>query len=146
MKLMGSDLVVSNGLRCRATLHAYGSAVVVGAGDVVDAPHPALEGESVRVEDWASTRHQARVAATNLLVGPSRGRSQNELPVYGETTIHGDAIRAVGFPSRADSSEVVWGPLQDGEAVVAMSRRGRLVAEVAVNARDRGNDVGGDTA
>jgi NADPH-dependent 2,4-dienoyl-CoA reductase/sulfur reductase-like enzyme len=135
--LQGSGLAVdSDGLSCGATLHANGSEVVVGVGDVVHAPHPALDGESVRVEHWASTRHQARVAATNLLVGPSDGSAQSELPVFG-TTIHGAAIRAVGFPSKADTSEVVWGSVQDGEAIVAMHRRGRLIAAVAVNAGDK---------
>ena len=134
--LQGSGLAVSNGLSCRATLHADRSDMVVGVGDVVHAPHPALDGESVRVEHWASTRHQAKVAATNLLVGPGRGRPQSEPPVFG-TTIHGVPIRAVGFPCEADTSEVVWGSIEDGEAIVAMHRRGRLIAAVAVNARDK---------
>ena len=90
------------------------------------------------MEHWASARHQAGVAATNLLVGPSRGRPQSELPVFG-TTIQGVAIRAVGFPSKADTSEVVWGSIQDGQAIVAMHRRGRLIAAVAVNASDKLN-------
>jgi NADPH-dependent 2,4-dienoyl-CoA reductase/sulfur reductase-like enzyme len=131
--LVGSGLPVADGLLCRATLHARGSEVVVGVGDVVRAPHPALDGQTVRVEHWASARHQARVAAENLLVGPSRGRVQSELPVFG-TTIHGAGIRAIGFPSKADSSEVVWGSVQEGEALVAMHRRGRLIAAVAINA------------
>jgi len=135
--LQGSGLVAdSEGLRCRATLHAESSDLVVGVGDVAHAPHPALDGDSVRVEHWASTRHQAGVAARNLLVGPSRGRPQSELPVFG-TTIHGVPIRAVGFPSEADTSEVVWGSILDGEALVAMHRRGRLIGAVAVNARDK---------
>ena len=135
--LDGSGLDAScDGLRCRATLHAYGSDLVVGAGDVVDAPHPALDGASVRVEHWASTRHQARVAAANLLAGPDHASSQSELPSFG-TTLHGAAIRAVGFPAKADDDEVVWGSIQDGEAVVAMRRHGRLIAAVAVNAADK---------
>ena len=135
--LVGSGLTVSDGLSCRATLHAKDSDIVVGAGDVVHAPHPALEGESIRVEHWASTRHQARVAATNLLVGPRQGRPQGQLPVFG-TTIHGAAIRVIGFPSTAESSDLVWGSIQGAdEAIVAMRRRGRLVAAVAVNAADK---------
>lgn len=134
--LRGTPLTVSNGLGCRATLHSCGSDIVVGVGDVVHAPHPALDGESVRVEHWAATRHQAKIAAANLLVGPSLGRPQSELPVFG-TSIHGARIRAVGFPSKADTTEVVWGSISDGEAIVAMRRRGRLVAAAAVNATDR---------
>lgn len=135
--LHGSGLEVGrDGLRCRATLHAQGSDVVVGVGDVVKAPHPALEGESVRVEHWASTRHQASIAAANLLAGPARGSAQSQLPTFG-TTLHGAAIRAVGFPDKAEDSQVVWGSLQDGEAVVAMRRHGRLIAAVAVNAADK---------
>ncbi len=134
--LRTSGLASSDGLLCRDTLHAIGSDVVVGAGDVVQAPHPALDGESVRLEHWASTRHQAMIAARNLLTGPSLARPQSELPTFG-TTIHGVKIRVWGFPSHAESSRVVWGSLRDSEAIVAMHRRGRLVAAVAVNADER---------
>lgn len=134
--LLDSGLAADKGMNCRATLHASGSDVVVGVGDVVNAPHPALGGESVRVEHWASTRHQARLAAANLLIGPYDARPQSELPEFG-TTIHGARIRAVGFPSKGDTSDVVWGSIQDGEAVVAVRRRDRLVAAVAINAQDR---------
>ena len=134
--LRTSGLAISDGLLCRDTLHAIGSEVVVGAGDVVQAPHPALDGESVRLEHWASTRHQAMIAARNLLSGPSLARPQSELPTFG-TTIHGVKIRVWGFPSHAESSRVVWGSLRDSEAIVAMHRRGRLVAAVAVNADER---------
>jgi NADPH-dependent 2,4-dienoyl-CoA reductase/sulfur reductase-like enzyme len=133
--LKTSGLTISNGLGCRATLHAKGSDVVVGAGDVVHAPHPALDGESVRLEHWASTRNQAMVAARNLLAGPSLGHPQSELPTFG-TTIHGAAVRVLGFPAHAENSQVAWGSLQDGQAIVAMHRRGRLVAAIAVNATD----------
>jgi NADPH-dependent 2,4-dienoyl-CoA reductase/sulfur reductase-like enzyme len=132
-----SGLTVTGGLHCRATLHATGSDIVVGAGDVVHAPHPVLEDESVRSEHWASARHQARVAATNLLVGLCRSRPQSELPTFG-TTIHGAVIRVIGFPSKADSSEVVWGSLHDpARTIVAMHRRGRLIALVSLNAADK---------
>jgi NADPH-dependent 2,4-dienoyl-CoA reductase/sulfur reductase-like enzyme len=131
-----SGLEVSQGLRCRATLHAVGSDIVVGAGDVVNAPHPALPGESVRLEHWASTRHQAIVAAASLLAGPELALSQSELPTFG-TRIHGVGIRVLGFPSHAEDSRVAWGSLQDGEALVTMYRRGRLVAATAVNAADK---------
>jgi 3-phenylpropionate/trans-cinnamate dioxygenase ferredoxin reductase component len=132
-----SGLTITGGLHCDATLHASGSDIVVGAGDVVHAPHPALEGESVRSEHWASARHQARVAASNLLAGPCGSRPQSELPTFG-TTIHGAAIRVIGFPSEADTEEVVWGSVHDpAQAIVAMHRRGRLIALVSLNATDK---------
>ena len=134
--LRGSGLDIQDGLLCRATLHAAGSDIVVGVGDVARAPHPLLEGEAVRVEHWASARHQAAVAATNLLLGPAQGHPQTEPPVFG-TTIHGAAIRGIGFPSKADTSEVVWGSIEAGQAVVAMHRRGRLIGAVALNAADK---------
>ena len=138
--LHGSGLDIDDGLLCRATLHAAGSDVVLGVGDVARAPHPLLDDEAVRVEHWASARHQACVAATNLLLGPQHAHPQSEPPVFG-TTIHGAAIRGIGFPSKADDSEVVWGSLQAGQAVVAMRRRGRLVGAVALNAAEELNLV-----
>ena len=52
--MAGSGLSTVGGLGCGPTLHALGSDVVVGAGDVVRAPHPLLDGEPVRVEHWAA--------------------------------------------------------------------------------------------
>jgi NADPH-dependent 2,4-dienoyl-CoA reductase/sulfur reductase-like enzyme len=134
--LLGSGLDIHDGLLARPTLHARGCDVVVGVGDVVRAPHPLLDGEAVRVEHWASARHQASIAAHNLLVGPAHARPQNEPPVFG-TTIHGAAIRGIGFPSRADTSQVIWGSIHDGQAVIAMRRKGRLIGAVALNATDK---------
>ena len=88
------------------------------------------------MEHWASARHQASVAATNLLLGPAQGHAQAEPPVFG-TTIHGAAVRGIGFPSKAETSEVVWGSIEAGAAVVAMRRRGRLVGAVALNAAEQ---------
>lgn len=131
--LAGSGLRVAGGLDCRATLHAVGSDRVVGAGDVVRAPHPLLGGESVRMEHWASTRQQAALAAQNLLAGPASARPFTELPEFG-TTIHGARIRAVGFPQLADRGRVAWGSLEDGAAVVSLFRGPTAIAAISVNA------------
>lgn len=134
--LRGSGLDVSDGLLCRVTMHAAGCDVVAGVGDVARAPHPLLDGEVIRVEHWASARHQAAIAATNLLLGPAQGNAQTEPPVFG-STVHGAAVRGIGFPSKAESSEVIWGSIEAGKAVVAMRRRGRLVGAVALNAAEQ---------
>ncbi len=131
--LRGTGLDVAGGLDCRPTLHAVGSDRVVAAGDVARVPHPLLGGESVRVEHWASTRAQAVLAAENLLAGPTAGRPLTALPEFG-TTIHGARIRSVGFPRLADGERVVWGSLETGAAVVALSRGGSAVAAIGVNA------------
>ena len=104
--LRRSGLETSGGLHCGPTLFAVGSDRVVGAGDVVRAPHP-LIGEAVRMAHWASTRHQAELAVENLLAGPSEGRPLTALPEFG-TTIYGARIRGVGFPQTADRDGVVW--------------------------------------
>ena len=56
--LQGSGLATHGGLHCAPTLLAEAGGRVVGAGDAVRLPHPLTE-ETVRVEHWASTRHQA---------------------------------------------------------------------------------------
>ena len=106
---------------------------MVGAGDVVRAPHPLLDGEPVRVEHWASTLDHADLAAANLLAGPDSGVPLTAVPGFG-TTIHGARIRSVGFPQVADRSRVVWGSLESGEAVVLLGRGEKAVAAISVNA------------
>jgi len=134
--LQGSGLAVSGGLRCESTLHAQGSDRVVGAGDVVRVPQELLDGESPRVEHWASTLDHADLAAANLLAGPEEARSLSALPTFG-TTIHGARIRAVGFPQVADRSRVVWGSVEGGSALVALGRGEQLVAVVSLGAHER---------
>lgn len=131
--LQGSGLATDGGLHCGPTLFALGSDRVVGAGDVVRAPHPLSLGESVRVEHWASARHQAARAVENLLAGPDRARPVTAMPEFG-TRIHGARVRGVGFPQLANHGSVVWGSLKSGSAVVALVRGTTSVALVSINA------------
>jgi NADPH-dependent 2,4-dienoyl-CoA reductase/sulfur reductase-like enzyme len=133
--LQGSGLETSGGLHCGPKLFAMHSDRVVGAGDVVRAPHRLLDGEAVRVEHWASTLSQAALAVENLLVGPAQARPWTALPRFG-TKIHGSQVRGIGYPQVADHGRVVWGSLRQGSAVVALTRGGRAVALVSVNADD----------
>ncbi len=133
--LEGSGLHVAGGLECGPTLHARGSDCVVGAGDVVRAPQALLDGESPRVEHWASTLAHAEVAAASLLAGPGEARPLTALPTFG-TTIHGARIRAVGFPQAADRSRVVWGAVEAGKALVALARGSQVVAVVSLGAHE----------
>jgi 3-phenylpropionate/trans-cinnamate dioxygenase ferredoxin reductase subunit len=133
--LQGSGLSVSGGLECGPTLYARGSDCVVGAGDVVRAPQALLDGESPRVEHWASTLAHAELAAANLLAGPGEARPLTALPTFG-TTIHGARVRAVGFPQVADRSRVVWGAVEAGKALVALARGRQVVAIVSLDAHE----------
>ena len=134
--LRGSGLPLSGGLECGPTLHARGSDCVVGVGDVVRAPQVLLDGESPRVEHWASTLAHADLAAANLLVGPGEARPLTTLPTFG-TTIHGARVRAVGFPQVADRSRVVWGAVETGQALVVLARGSQVVAVVSLDAHER---------
>ncbi len=131
--LRGNGLRTEGGLLCTDTLFAVGSSRVVGAGDAVRAPHPFLGPEPVRVEHWAATRQQAALAVGNLLAGPGAAWRQTALPDFG-TTIHGARIRCVGFPQAADESRLTWGSLESGAAVFELTRRGRIVGLISVNA------------
>lgn len=130
--LRGSGLVIDGGLRCGPTLFAEGRDCVVGAGDVIRVSHP-LAPEAVRIEHWASTRHQAARAVANLLLGRDRARPLTALPEFG-TRIHGARVRGVGFPQVADHGSVIWGSLRGGAAVLALRRGRTTVALVSVNA------------
>lgn len=134
--LRGSGLSVSAGLACGPTMHALGSDRVVGAGDVVNAPHPLLDGQALRVEHWASTLDHADLAAANLLAGPEQACPLTALPTFG-TTIHRARVRSVGFPQVADRSRTLWGSVGSGEALVALGRGARLVGVVSLNAHGR---------
>jgi len=43
----------------------------------------------------------------------------------------------VGFPQVADRGRVLWGSVEDGQALVALSRGVRLVAVVSLDAHER---------
>jgi 3-phenylpropionate/trans-cinnamate dioxygenase ferredoxin reductase component len=130
--LQGNGLDVSNGLLCGPTLHAVGSNVVVGAGDVIRFPHPLLGEQPVRLEHWSSTRDQARVAAGSLLAGRDVADHLKALPQFG-TVLYGMDLRVVGFPDLADRDEVVCGSLESGSAVVSLHHGSTVLAAVSVN-------------
>jgi len=133
--LQGNGLRLEGGLHCRATLHAVGSDIVVGAGDVVRTSHPLLP-EPVRLEHWASTLDQADLAARNLLGGPHQAPALEALPTFG-TTIHRARIRVVGFAQGTTETRVLWGSVESGKALLALGRAGDLVGVVSLNAHKR---------
>jgi NADPH-dependent 2,4-dienoyl-CoA reductase/sulfur reductase-like enzyme len=132
---LGAVVPTANGVLCGPTMHVRGTDRVVAVGDVARAPHAALAGQAVRVEHWASARHQAELAARNLVSPPTAHRGWTELPTFG-TTIQGTRIRCVGFPGLADRSDLSWGSLDSGSAGVCLSRRGQVVAAIGFNAED----------
>lgn len=132
---LGTAVPTADGVLCGPSMHVRGADDVVAVGDVARAPHAALAGQAVRVEHWATARHQAELAAHNLLSPPTARRGWTELPTFG-TTIQGTRLRCVGFPALADRSDVVWGSPDGGSAGVCLSHRGRVVAAIGINAED----------
>ena len=132
---LGAAVPTANGVLCGPTMHVRGTDDILSVGDVARAPHAALAGQAVRVEHWASARHQAELAAHNLVSTPTARRDWTELPTFG-TTIQGTRIRCVGFPGLADRSDLSWVSLDSGSAGVCLSRQGRVVAAIGVDAED----------
>lgn len=106
--------------------------IVPGAfavGDVSRFPHPLLDGALLSVEHWGNAVTQAEVVAENLVSGD--GVEHTGVPVFWSIQF-GHVLKAVGFPSAADSSVVAQGSLDARSCVVAYGARGRLVGAVAL--------------
>ena len=67
--LVGSGVLIDSGVVCDDSLAVRGVADAVAAGDVACWPHPALDGELLRLEHWTNAAEQATAAADRLLTG-----------------------------------------------------------------------------
>ena len=108
------------GLLCDATLHAVGSDVVVGAGDVAHASTYCSPTRRRASSTGRDTRDQADLAAADLLCGRALARPLLELPMFG-TTIHGarhppHRVR----PGRRDQQGHLGLPVEEREALIAL--------------------------
>ena len=130
--LAGSGLKLDGGVVCDATLAAVGLDGVVAAGDIARWPHPALDGELVRLEHWTNAVEQGAAAASRLLRGPA-APAFGPVPSFWSDQF-GIRLQGVGFPGRADEIEVIAGDPAGDRFVAEYRRAGRLVGAVCAGA------------
>lgn len=133
--LDGSGLQLDRGLvvdnRCRTRL-ADGTPAdrIVAAGDVTRWPHP-LSSDLLSTGHWTHAVEQADVAAHNLL-HPHEAPAYRPVPSFW-SDLHGTAMRSVGLPHVADTTEIHERDAHARRLVASYSARGRLVATLTVN-------------
>jgi NADPH-dependent 2,4-dienoyl-CoA reductase/sulfur reductase-like enzyme len=125
--LRGSGLVLDDGLVCDA-VGRTSLAQVVGAGDVVRAPHPFVGGP-IRVEHWSHALRQPALAVAALLGGAPVPPAT---PPYVWSDQHGARIQFAGHRIDGDVLRVVAGDLEDLRFTAVFERSGHPVAALSV--------------
>ncbi|MFD8727494.1 NAD(P)/FAD-dependent oxidoreductase [Streptomyces sp. NPDC059611] len=128
--LTGSGLDLGDGILCDA--HCRAAPGVWAAGDVANWPHPALDGERVRLEQRTNAGQQAMAVVGNLLAAGDALRPYAPVP-FGWTHQFDMKISTIGWCPPDARTEIVSGSPQDREFVAAYHRGGRLVGAVGWN-------------
>jgi NADPH-dependent 2,4-dienoyl-CoA reductase/sulfur reductase-like enzyme len=119
-----AGLAVDNGIRLDSQRRAAPG--VFGAGDVASVPHPAADGERLRVEHWHAAREGGESAALGILGEPV---PEPRAPwVY--TEFAGQLIDVVGWAPHPDEERILGNVAANRFAVAAL-RDGR-VAQLAI--------------
>ena len=121
--LRGPGLRLDGGVVVDAT--GMAAPGVVAAGDVARWPHPALDGELIRVEHYSNAVDQGAHAARALLGDPGRFEPVPSFWCH----LYGRKLRAVGFTgARFDTHLVAREP--DGRFLAEYRRDGTVVGAV----------------
>jgi NADPH-dependent 2,4-dienoyl-CoA reductase/sulfur reductase-like enzyme len=126
--LVGSGVLIDSGVVCDDSLAVRGVADAVAAGDVACWPHPALDGELLRLEHWTNAAEQATAAADRLLTGG--GRPFAPVPSFWSDQ-YGVRLQGVGLTGRADEVAVVDGDPSGDQFVAEYCRAGQLVGAIS---------------
>ncbi len=126
--LAGSGAAIDSGVVCDDTLAVRGVADAVAAGDVACWPHPALDGELLRLEHWTNAAEQATAAADRLLTGG--GRPFAPVPSFWSDQ-YGVRLQGVGLTGRADEVAVIDGDPSGDQFVAEYRRAGQLVGAIS---------------
>jgi NADPH-dependent 2,4-dienoyl-CoA reductase/sulfur reductase-like enzyme len=124
----GSGVLIDSGVVCDDNLAVRGVADAVAAGDVACWPHPALDGELLRLEHWTNAAEQATAAADRLLTGG--GRPFAPVPSFWSDQ-YGVRLQGVGLTGRADEVAVVDGDPSGDQFVAEYRRAGELVGAIS---------------
>jgi NADPH-dependent 2,4-dienoyl-CoA reductase/sulfur reductase-like enzyme len=133
--LRGSGLAAGQaGVACDAgcrVFDMYGLATddIFAAGDVARCPHPVYGYRFLALEHWSNALEQAKVAAHNMLSGPSERRPYLHVPTFWSFQF-GTSIKSVGVPSYGKEIIVVQGSAEARRFVALYGHQGRTVAAV----------------
>ena len=130
--LLGSGLVVEDGVMCDADLAAAGAAHVFVVGDVARWPHPELDAP-FRAEHWTNAVDQARCAARNIVCPGTRETYQPSDYVWSDQ--YDWKLQLAGQRARAVAEWVIGAPDEQRPkvAVLHADAVGRLCAAVCLN-------------
>jgi 3-phenylpropionate/trans-cinnamate dioxygenase ferredoxin reductase subunit len=126
--LAGSTVPIESGVVCDSTLAVLGVPDVVAAGDVACWPHPALDGELLRLEHWTNATEQAAAAAERLRTGS--GQPFAPVPSFWSDQ-YGVRLQGVGLTGRADEVTVVEGDPSEDRFVAEYRREGELIGAIS---------------
>lgn len=136
--LAGSGLTLDPGVACDGSLTTLHDPDILAAGDLAAWPHPLAAGARVRVEHWTVAAEHGQLAGRNALLAPEE-RRPHAAPPYFWSDQYETKIQAVGFPTLADSLEVLEQTPEGDRLVAVGARDGQLIGVVAFNAAKRLN-------
>ena len=134
--LAGSGLTVDPGLQCDATLTVLGDPDILGAGDIVEWPHPLADGQTIRIEHWTVAAEQGQLAGRNAVWAPEE-RKAYVAPPYFWSDQYEKKIQSLGLPSRGERVELLETTPDGSRRVYGADRDGRLVGIIAINGARR---------
>ena len=134
--LADSGLHLDPGLQCDATLTAVGDPDILGAGDIVEWPHPLADDEAIRIEHWTVAAEQGQLAGRNAPLEPAE-RKAYLAPPYFWSDQYDVKIQSLGLPGRADAVELLESTPDRSRLVYGAERDGHLVGVIAINAARR---------
>ena len=134
--LADSGLHLDPGLQCDATLTAVGDPDILGAGDIVEWPHPLADDAAIRIEHWTVAAEQGQLAGRNALLEPAE-RKAYLAPPYFWSDQYDVKIQSLGLPGRADAVELLESTPDRSRLVYGAERDGHLVGVIAINAARR---------
>ncbi|MFC4950190.1 NAD(P)/FAD-dependent oxidoreductase [Pseudonocardia sp. GCM10023141] len=129
--LSGSGVTVDNGVVCDATLRADGVDDVWAAGDVVNWPHPRLDGARTRVEHWTHAAMSGMAAGRNM-IADGAARDFDVLPEFWSDQYDLN-IRGFGLTGGRYDFELVHGDTS-GPWVGVYRDGDRVVGALSLNA------------
>lgn len=133
--LVGSGIVVEDGIVCDETCAVVGAERIVAAGDVARWYNPLFE-TTMRNEHWDNAIAGGEAAARTLLAAPGTAGAYASVPLFWSDQ-YDTKFQMLGAPRTDDAMHLVEGALDARRFVVAFVRAGRVVGAFAQNSAHR---------